>query len=480
MRKGSTVRTGSAVGASAIALWVGAAWAAPPVLRVPPPAQIPRTEPAPSGPTLSPAAVAAAAPPSTPTPDEGTAEQHKPQKKLLRVRVTLFPLSHPGVSEDTAVAVQRALSDELRKNTHLDMKDLDQRLSDFAQDVPFDQVDLARNTYQKGREALQRLDLDAAAVQLEDAVDQLVAVLPHIKKQELADAMMSLAVAHHQKGNRRATNAALIRLLTWRADYQLDTSEFPEQMQGPLEDARRAVSKLARGEVRITTEPAGAQVFLDGRYIGVTPVTAPDQLVGEHYLTFKKIGYKKALRVAAVSSRTPVSVSAKLAQSEKYLLVKQALDRVERGLGAPRLDLSVDNLKETMYLDHGVFLRLTPLPGGAEGAVQVAAYLYDLRTRELLKEQRAPLASSAMYESRLAQVGQGLYAGVDYEGALKPPPEPPPPPKVVYTPVYKRWWFITTAALVVAGGAAALGAGLVLTRTPTCPDGHACTGPFIY
>ncbi len=433
-------------------------------LRVPPADAIPAVEPPPTGETPP-------LPNGKPVPPVPGAPKAAAEKKQ-RVQVTVFPLSHPGVPESTAVPILRSLSETLRHNARLDMKDLDTRLSDFAGDVPGDQIDLARGAYQKGREAMQRLELDAAIPQLQDAVDQLIEVLPYIKKQELADAMLALAVAQLEKGSRRACNAALIRLLTWRNDYQFDAEQFPPDIKEPLEEARRAVSKLAHGQAHITSEPDGAQVFVDGTYQGVTPLDAGDLLVGEHFLTFKKIGYRKGLRVVTVGSRTPANAMARLVRSEKFLLVQQALERVEKEMGGPRLDPVVDNLKETMYLDHGVFLRLVP--------GRVILFLYDLRSRRLLKEITATLSPTDDMDLKLGQLGETLYGGVDYEGAPMLADEPLPPPPVVRTPLYKKWWFLTAAGAILAGSAAAVGIGVALTRTPNCPDGHVCTGPLVY
>lgn len=440
--------------------------AAPAPLYVPPRAGIPAAEPPPAG----------SLPPELPkVPAPAKARQR-------RVQVTVVPLSHPGVPETAGVAALRLVSDALRRNERLEMKDLDVRLSDFAQEVPADQVDLARTTYQKGRELLQALELDRAIQQLSDAVDQLVVVLPYIRKQELADAMMSLALAHFQKGSRQKCNAALLRLLTWRPDYQPDPELFPEQVRGPLEEARRAIARLARGALHVSTEPDGAQVFVDGGYAGVTPVDVADLAAGEHYLTFKKIGFKKALRVAQISPRNRAVAHARLLRSEKYLLVKQAIERVERDLGGRKLDPVMDNLKETLYLDQAVFLRLQPGPAGdpgPRGPARVTLYLYDLRTR-LLLQQISALVGPAEQEAKLPPLAEGLYTGVDFEATPRPEPEAAPAPVAKGRPLYKKWWFWTAAGAILAGSAAAIAAGVIATRSGGCPDGHACVGPVIY
>ena len=274
-----------------------------------------------------------ALPPSAPPLDKSAppAAPSKPaakEKKAPRLRVTILPLLEKNFPEPTAVALQRELSDGLRRNGRLDMKDLDVRLAEFAQEVPFEQVELARTTYQNGQESLRNLNLDQAAAQLADAVDQLVAVLPYIKKQELADAMLALAVVQQQKGNLRAMQATLKRLLIWRSNYELDTSVFPQQISEPLQEARAEVGQLPLGQIKVLCEPSGSQVFVDGDFAGVAPTQLNNLTVGEHYVTFKKLGYKRGLRIATVTGGPPIQVLGKLPRAEKYLLVEQAIERV--------------------------------------------------------------------------------------------------------------------------------------------------------
>lgn len=452
--------------------------AAPPALWVPPPDLIPRTEPAPKG------AVALALPLSASANPLGPAAAPAPAEKRRRTRVTVFPTNNAQVPDASAVAVLRSLSEALRRNERLDMKDLDVRLSDFAQEVPSDQVDLARQTFQKGQEALERREHGAAIPQLEDSIDQLAQVLPYVKKQELADAQLALALAQLRAGNRRASNTTLLRLMTWRPEYEPDPGQFPvDELRAALEAARQAVARAEHSDLRVNSDPPGAQVFVDGVFLGVTPAVASDLLVGEHYITYKKLGFKKALRIAQVSTRSKSAVQAKLQRSEKFLLVKQAMDKVTEQLGGQQLDPVVDNLKETLYLDHGVFLRLAPAPGerkGAEPTLLVTVDLYDLRTRKLLSQKTAQLPPGIELDSRVTQLATTLYADIDYEGGPKLTEDPVAPVVAPPKPLYKRWWFVATMGALLAGSAAAVTAGVILTRPDSCPDAHKCTGPITY
>ena len=74
------------------------------------------------------------------------------------VRVTTFLLKHPGLDDQALVPVMRALDDGLKRNPRLEMKDLDTRLADFAQEVPQEQIDEGRLALQEGQKALTALN----------------------------------------------------------------------------------------------------------------------------------------------------------------------------------------------------------------------------------------------------------------------------------------------------------------------------------
>ncbi len=395
--------------------------------------------------------------------------------KARRLRVTIATLPSPGISEDVQVAIQRELGEALRKNSHLDMKDLDVRLAEFAQEMPFDQVELARTTLQKGRDALFKMEIDSAILQLADAVDQLIAVLPYIKKQELADAMMAVAIAQFQKGKTQAMQQALRRLFVWRPTYTADPTQVPPQMTDAVEAARHEVSQLARADLQVSSEPSGAQVFVDGDFIGVAPISVPGLAVGEHYVTLRKLGYKRGLRVAQVKANSGATVIGKLMRSEKYLLVEQAVVKVAPQMGKSPIDSVVDNLRETLFLDQTLFVQLRKRTGED---VELSAHLYDLRSRQLISKQVATVRVQASVPQAgvLASVAEELYRGIDYEAGLRAPVDaPPPPPPVEARPLYKRWWFWAAIGVIAAGTATAVVIAAT-QRSASCPSDHLCTG----
>src|SRR5581483_4103231 len=250
-------------------------------------------------------------PPAAPAP---SAKEGGPQP----VRVTTFLLQHKGVDDQALVPVMRALDDGLKRNPRLEMKDLDTRLADFAQEVPQAQIDEGRLLMQEGQKALAALEMATAIKKLNAAIDALSKVLPYIKKHELADAMMALGATQFLDNDKKSAMKTFIRLITWRQDYKIDTNKYAPQLIAPFEDARKEVEKTKRGSLEIRSEPGAAEAYVDGKYIGVTPTFAEGLPAGEHWVTLKKEGYRKAVMPATVSAKIQQMVSVPLERSGKY------------------------------------------------------------------------------------------------------------------------------------------------------------------
>lgn len=385
------------------------------------------------------------------------------------VRVTTFLMKHPGLDDQALVPVLRALDDGLKRNPRLEMKDLDTRLADFAQEVPQEQIDEGRLLLQEGQKALTALDLPTAIKKLSQAVEVLSKVLPYVKKQELADAMMALGAAHFENADKREAKRTFERLLVWRTDYKVDLAKYPPTLLSIVEEVRKEVERQKRGSLEIRSEPAAAQAYVDGRYIGVTPTFADGLITGEHWVTLKKEGFKKAVMPAQVSSKVQQLVSITMERSTKYLLVEQALAGVEKSLGEMTLDASADNLKEVLFIDHAVFVRAAP---AGPGQIKVDSFLYDLRTRRRLTRVTKTV-TVAKAEKELSTLASALYLNVSYEAELVETKDAPPPKPYVRPPFYKTWWFWTAAGVAVTG--VVLGATLA-PRPKDCGNGNFCFG----
>jgi hypothetical protein len=383
------------------------------------------------------------------------------------IRVTTFLVSHAGVPDGAAGPIMQMLDSALQRNPRLEMKELDTRLSEIAQEAPEEQIAEGRRLRSEAEAALAALQLSTALHKLEQAVEVLSKVLPFIKKEELADAMMALGATQYLKADRRSGHATFVRLFTWRPDYQADATRYSSQVLAPLEEARREVEKTRRGSLEIRSEPSAAQAYVDGRYVGVTPTTAEGLVAGEHFVTWKHEGYRKAVRPALVSVKQQELVTASLERTSKYLLVEEALRSAERQLGSDSLNSGTDRLREVLFIDHAVFVRLrTARPG----FYNLEADLYDLRSRKRLGRvlREVPTQGGRAVED----VAAALYLNVRYEAELVAPGDEAST-ETKRKPFYKTWWFWTVTGLT-AGGLIATGAALGTMLKPKDCSGAFC------
>jgi hypothetical protein len=164
----------------------------------------------------------------------------------------------------------------------------------------------------------------------------------------------------------------------------------------------------------------------------------------------------------------PLKVAVQLTQSDKYLLVQQAQEKIAPSLGNDMLAAEGDDLKQVLLIDHAVFVRMTNKADG----VLVECFLYDLRTRRRLSSANRTVPK-AEAEAQASELPPTLYLNVNYEPELVAPKDNLPAQQIKRTPIYKTWWFWTATVAVLAAGAGTAVA-IVETRKPSCPDGDAC------
>jgi hypothetical protein len=67
-----------------------------------------------------------------------------------------------------------------------------------------------------------------------------------------------------------------------------------------------------KGSISISSNPAGANIFVDNNFIGISPLTANDIAAGNHMVTFRLEGYQEYSTSAPVNAGTTSTVSAAL------------------------------------------------------------------------------------------------------------------------------------------------------------------------
>ena len=326
--------------------------------------------------------------------------------------------------------------------------------------------------------AMDELDSRADQVRDGDARDVLESVdiilalfeanLEAVRREQLIDAYMVGAVARCRLHRQRECEEMFGHVVVFREQHEYDAARYPAEYQDVFERVRTRITSGPRATLTVASEPAGAEVYVDGRSYGPSPATIPDLLVGDHYVTLKHIASVKTIRRATVEAQGS-SVSYRLTPNERSRLVAspEAQAAIRGELGEARAGSNIRSLGSTLGAAQVIIGVVTP--EGAEG-VHVQAYLYDMRTRFLLSQREASMTADEAGMEIARQLGVDLYEGVDLSGAVAAPEEALHDTVERRPELYEEWWFWTVIGVAAVGIGVGVGVG-VATSQPGVPDG---------
>lgn len=288
------------------------------------------------------------------------------------------------------------------------------------------------------------------------------------------------------------------RLIALQPDAEpLDS--YPEPTKVFFEATKKKLLTKKRGALRISTEPAGATVRVDGREVGVSPVTVKKLVRGHHYV--------QATDDAAGLAGKRVKVKGGKTKDVELPLSKEVgpepAQAADATLVAKLVELARDNdLRHEFKETSAAIASQTRADCVVVGYIRpqgntfvLTPFLYGVDARQVAALDqfrfRAELAAVSVEATRFAAAAEA--ACVDFpfakvvEGAARPPvavvappvkPEPDPvrpePEPVAVAPVpvepkpwerppvyeddddawYGAWWVWTLAGAAVIGGAA--------------------------
>jgi hypothetical protein len=288
-----------------------------------------------------------------------------------------------------------------------------------------------------------------------------------VRREQLVDAYTIAAVARCRMQRIRECEQGFQRIVVFREGHEYDSSRYPAEYASIFSRVRTRTLAGERGTLFIETEPQGAEVYVDGRSYGPSPLRIEGLLVGNHYVTIKHLSHQRVIR-RVMLDRTSASVRIELHPNERSQLVaSDEFQRVLRGeLGEERAGANLRSLGNTLGAAQVVVGVVRPI---GESQVHVQIWLYDIRTRFLLASREGTLTTDEAGMLTARQMARELYQGVDLRGALAAPEEDVSvgdrQPEL-----WEQWWFWTVVGVVVVAGGVGIGAG-VASSSPGIPDG---------
>ena len=338
----------------------------------------------------------------------------------------------------------------------------------------------AESLFDQAKADYENLELDAALENLDLAMSKLEGGAAYLTDLSLAiDILYYMGVCHAFNGEDAASEEAFLRAYVLDTSRTPDPDVFPPDVIDMFNMATAAASSIGTGSLSVGSEPQAARVYLDGLYMGVTPVTIDNVVEGKHFVRLALPGHQYYGTVTTVSAGQVAQVNANLfpayGASKVFTLAEGLPSLLVKGVdvAAPSLGGIADQLGVQQLL-------LMWITATEAGSVSINVLVYDKPSGKMLAQRQGDssaqdgalsmkgdeLARAALVASVQAAAGGGgdvtiIGPPVEGGGGEEPGGEK--------DSVARKWWF--WVALV--GGAAVIGGA---TTAGVCLGTDACGG----
>jgi hypothetical protein len=235
-----------------------------------------------------------------------------------------------------------------------------------------------RDLLEEGRVLYQNAEPDEAIPLLQMAAEELeLGIAATGNTDFLIEAWLTLGLAHTGMGDEEAANAAFREVIILDPTRELDPISYPPDVIEGYARVRTDVLSAGTGQLALNATADGAEVFVDGRSVGVAPVTVEGLPVGRHRVFVTADGGLRAYEEVLIEAGGTRKLSLKVDERQ---ITETAEDRYGRSAQVESLYGAVGSYAQTPLV----------LLAGETGEGQVAVLLYSSRTNNFSHFLTAP------------------------------------------------------------------------------------------
>ena len=316
-------------------------------------------------------------------------------------------------------------------------RDANETLHIGGEDIHVNNVKGGDTALRSAKKKLDEKRWDDAAEDLETSVSSyLSSFAVKLDQEQISEAMVLLGVAYQLSGDKKGAVKAYVRATEFRPRDEHDLSAFPGAVADQYGKARAGVLARAQISYEVRTTPPHAEVWVNGRYAGLSP-TFIAGYPGPQYIRVDKHGYARFGKVEQMDKGGDV-VEVELEPARR----KPAWDSIKERLADVFLGaVEPNDLTELQGLTASS-TAVIMLATGTREKMKVQLALANLNGRQVVNRVDLDLPWMRRDKDALDALVAKLFKA----------PEVPPDsrgPKVVSDSVFRKWWF-----WAVIGGAA--------------------------
>ena len=222
--------------------------------------------------------------------------------------------------------------------------------------------------------------------------------------------------------------------------------------------AKDEVASLAKGTVQVNTDPPYAEVFLDGKFVGVSPLRLVDIPVGVHIATISKPAYERATARLDVKVDKTAHKDVKLAAARRKLIFDGMRPKLEKDVLAATIPGSVkwgmggDAVVELGTLFRSEVSVIAKVTGPPETKT-LELFVFHVPSQRLVATSETPGIDWSFQNGRAVTAAVQKALDIDWVRKLGGEVEGP---RKESGGITSKWWFWTLIGVAVAGGTTAV------------------------
>ena len=203
----------------------------------------------------------------------------------------------------------------------------------------------ARARIKEGTQAMDDLDSAKAIEAFSQAFDGLTAADLSDDFTTLIDTWTMKAAGFATSGDGPAAKKEIEAIVGVQPRAVFSSAYFPPDLL-KFAEAQKRLAANAKGELLVRTEPAGARVWIDGAYRGLSPVTVPEMTASKHFVTAALGGFALSQSQVAPGEHLVAMQPAQLSPAWK-----KAVDDILKDPEGPLRDTAAQALGKAAQLD---------------------------------------------------------------------------------------------------------------------------------
>ena len=188
---------------------------------------------------------------------------------------------------------------------------------------------------ERGRAAYEEFELEETTRLLGQALAKYERNAAYLSNfNTFADLLMLLGAVYSLQGDEGRALEFFSRAYTVYNEVEPDPSLFNPAMRQQFDKAVSHLTGRARGSLALTSNPGYAEVYLDGDFVGITPVVLEGLLEGRHYIRMKKDGFRGFGKPVEVRVKRETTLSADLKPTKHFDNFDKLADGAAKAMSA--------------------------------------------------------------------------------------------------------------------------------------------------